>query len=144
MNLLRGAFRVLQVVNASYSISTANSTSTFADTGLSATITPSSTSSKVLIVVHQAGCGKEGSNTWCQLRLLRGATNIIDFEKFAGGNNAVTNNLVGGTGTTILDSPSTTSATTYKTQFMSGNNTSLAIVQVNDGVSSITLMEISA
>jgi len=46
-----GGGKVLQVVNATYATSTTNSTSTYADTGLSATITPSSASSKVLVLV---------------------------------------------------------------------------------------------
>jgi hypothetical protein len=84
MNDLRGAFRVLQIVNATYSTSTANATSTYADTSLTATITPSSTSSKVLVFVSQAGVGKETTNTYLRLRLMRGATAIIKFEAGAG------------------------------------------------------------
>jgi hypothetical protein len=46
-----GSGAVLQVVNATYSTYTSSSSSTFADTGLTASITPSATSSKILVIV---------------------------------------------------------------------------------------------
>ena len=49
--------KVLQVVHATYSTLVTNSTTTYTDTGLTASITPSSTSSKVLIIVNQVGLG---------------------------------------------------------------------------------------
>jgi hypothetical protein len=42
---------VLQVVNATYSTDTTNGTTTYADTGLTATITPTSATSKILVLV---------------------------------------------------------------------------------------------
>lgn len=144
MNDLRGAFRVLQVVNATYSTSTANATSTYADTGLTASITPSASSSKILILVSQAGVGKETNNTAVALRLMRGATPIATFEAYGAFDNTAGINFVGTCGTTYLDSPATTSATTYKTQLQSIQNLANAIVQGNSGTSTITLMEISA
>ena len=56
-NNLRGAFRILQVVQATYGTNVINSTNVYADTGLTATITPQSSTSKILVVVHQASCG---------------------------------------------------------------------------------------
>ena len=53
MNDLRGAFRVLQVVSSTWTTAAINSTTTYADTGLTATITPSATSSKVLVFFAQ-------------------------------------------------------------------------------------------
>jgi len=144
MNDLRGAFRVLQVVNATYSTATSNSTSTYADTGLTATITPSSTSSKILVFVNQAGCGKETNDVFLRLRLLRGASEIIKFEDGAGKSTAAQDNYVGSCSTTYLDSPNTTSATTYKTQFSANANFALVRVQFESSTSTITLMEISA
>ena len=47
-----GGGKILQVVNATYSTQTTSSSSTYADTGLSASITPSSSSSKVLVIVQ--------------------------------------------------------------------------------------------
>ena len=144
MNDLRGAFRVLQVVNETYAIQTSSSTSAYADTGLGATITPSSTSSKVLVIVNQAGCLKEQNNTYLNLKLLRGATDICLFEQYGGFTNSGATSSFGSCSTSYLDSPATTSATTYKTQFASNNNNAAVIIQTNSSRSTITLMEISA
>jgi hypothetical protein len=68
-------------------------------------------------------------------------------ESSAGRNGSVTDNAVGSSSTTYLDSPATTSATIYKVQFSSANNNTEAIINVagNTGsTSTITLMEISA
>jgi hypothetical protein len=139
-----GGGKVLQVVNASYSTDTQNNTSTFADTGLTATITPSSATSKVLVFVSQSGVSKQGSDTNGQLRLLRGATALISFEMAFGWSQNSNSNAVAAATTTYLDSPATTSATTYKTQFCSASNSSQANVQRFGSASTITLMEIGA
>jgi len=139
-----GGGKVLQVVYGSSATDTSNATSTYADTTLSASITPSSASSKVLVLVNQVGVGKTSSDTSANLRLLRGATTIITFEKLGGTTSSSANNFIGSCSTSYLDEPATTSATTYKTQFMSSNNTSQAVVQAADGRSTIVLLEIGA
>jgi hypothetical protein len=146
MNNLRGAFRVLQVVSANFSTQTSNSTSTYADTGLTATITPSSTSSKILVLVNQAGIVKDGATTTSciDLRLLRGATTISSFAISVGLTNAAGPNYVGNSSSMYLDSPATTSATTYKTQFRNQQNVFAVGVQVGSSESNIVLLEISA
>jgi hypothetical protein len=150
MNDLRGAFRILQVVQATYSTQVSSSTTTLVDTGLTATITPQSTSSKVLVIVHQAGIEKTSNNLNSAVRiaLLRGATNIstpVDGACYT--NTAITLNI-GSQHFTFLDSPNTISATTYKTQFCNiGIATAAVKVQSTFGLtpeSTITLMEISA
>ena len=143
-NALRGAFRVLQVVNATTSSRVNTATTTYVTTGLTATITPSSADSKILILVSQAGCGKEGADTQLSLKLYRGASSILTFENYACSNGAATNNYIGGCSTTYLDSPATTSATTYTTYQNSLANLSLTSTQANSATSTITLMEISA
>lgn len=145
MNDLRGAFRVLQVVYGSTSTQVINSTNTYADTGLSASITPSSTSNKILVIFQQNGCGKEAGNASSEvsIQLLRASTNIGTFTGAA--NNTSSVNYIGTIGATVLDSPATTSAITYKTQFMNPANASNVRVQVsNSSLSTIILMEISA
>ena len=134
---------VLQVVNATYSTSTTSSSSTYADTGLSATITPSSISSKILIVVQQSGVAKVTNSTGVNLKLLRNTTDLIAFEKSAGQQYSTAWNIIGGSGATYLDSPSTTSSVTYKTQFASSGNNAAVYVQVDSATSTITLMEIA-
>jgi len=133
---------VIQVVNATYSVETSNSTSTYADTGLTATITPTSASSKILVFACQVGLAKS-NNEGVRLRLLRGATTIVQMETSAAFTNTTTTNRVGGSSTTFLDSPATTSATTYKTTFASSDNAASAQVQSGNTTSTITLMEIA-
>jgi hypothetical protein len=145
-NDLRGAFRILQVVQGTHSTLATNSTSTFADTGLTATITPQSTSSKILVLVNQASCAKTAGNTQSHfyMQLLRGATSISIFEGSAGYTNTSSDNYIGTISTVFLDSPATTSATTYKTQFRNNVNAASVTCQVNGVTSTITLLEVSA
>jgi hypothetical protein len=143
-----GAGKILQVVNATYSTETGSSSSTFADTGLTVTITPTSSSSKILVLVNQAGCWKVTNNTYLFLRLLRGSTSIVDFERLAGYTNSTAANAIGSCSLSYLDSPATTSATIYKTQFASGQNSTTVYVQTAtasiSSASTITLMEVAA
>ena len=77
------------------------------------------------------------------LKLLRGATDIVQLcnnDVYTGSAIAL---RVAGVGTTYLDSPATTSATTYKTQFYAFNSIT-AYVQQTASRSTITLMEIAA
>ena len=146
MNNLRGAFRVLQVVTANYAVQTLNSTVTYADTGLTATITPTSTSSKVAVIIQQSGVAKLAGNigSCCRLQLLRGASNLGVFQVDAGYTGTSVDNYIGGCGFTYLDSPGSVAALTYKTQFANAVAASAAIVQNSSSISSITLLEISA
>ena len=140
---------VLQVVNATYGTSTSTSSSTFSDTGLTATITPTSSTSKILVLVGHNGCRKESSNTTLQVRLLRSGTKITGIEDNGGRTGDTSINEFGGVFITYLDSPATTSATVYKTQFASTNNTGTVYVSdyaatSGDSAGTITLMEIAA
>jgi len=140
-----GGGKVLQVVQTVSTTSTSNSTSTYADaTGLSVSITPSSATSKVLIMVrHQIFISNANADNSLNLRLYRGATNIHYYGTELG--------LVASTvkkqleaSTVYLDSPATTSATTYKVMF--ANYINGASVAINDPSSqmTITAMEIGA
>jgi hypothetical protein len=146
MNDLRGAFRVLQVVYGTTSTQVTNNTSTYADTLLTATITPQSSSSKVLAMVSQNGCFKTSGDAENRvaLRLLRGGTTIgqIASNLFLYTGTALS--MGGAASISVLDTPATTSATVYKTQFMNPQNTAAALVQENSAQSTLILMEISA
>lgn len=146
LDRLNRAGNVLQVVNATYGTQVTNSTNVYADTGLAATITPTSASSKILVLVNQVGCYKDTSDTQLWLRLLRGASQILIFENYAGQNGTVNAFGAGSCSACYLDSPATTSATTYKTQLASGANTARVGVQIASAghTSTITLMEIAA
>ena len=144
MDDLRGAFRILQVVYGGTTTEVSNSTSTFTDTGLTATITPQATSSKVLVMIAQQAF-KDNSNAEnrLEIRTFRGATQIAS----TGGLFLYTS-TVDFMQTTyslcLLDTPATTSATTYKTQFMNPNNTATVRVQIGSSLSTMILMEVSA
>lgn len=136
------AGQVLQVVNATTTATTTNNTNTPADTGLSATITPKFATSKILVLVNQNGVEKNTNNTYALLRLVRNGTLVVAYE------NQLNYNGVGTTGSSsssisYLDSPASTSALTYKTQFSSGSNNAQIIVQASSSTSTITLMEIA-
>jgi len=135
---------VLQVVNATYSTDVSTTTTTFVDTGLTATITPTSATSKILVLVDHADVYKRLGNTGCGQRLLKGASVLTTISKYAADNNSTTYGMVGGCGINYLDSPATTSPTTYKTQINSTQNVSQAGINYNDSTSTITLMEIAA
>jgi len=144
-NDLRGAFRVLQVVTGTTSTAVSNSTTTLADTGLTATITPSSTSSKILVFVAHNNNAKSNGTTQnsLNLSLFRDASNIKTLT-----------NALGFTDTTLtsifsanaihFDSPASVTALVYKTQFSNFQAAASVTVQAQSMPSSIILMEISA
>jgi hypothetical protein len=127
---------VIQVVSATYGVQTEFSTASYVDTGLTATITPSSASSSILVLVSQSSIWRISGSGYAELRLVRDATALARFA----GEFTVVNGAAAPVA--FLDSPNTTSATTYKTQiFVSAPSFQL---QRNSGISSITLLEIAA
>lgn len=140
------AGKVLQVVSATYNTSTSTSTDTYVDTGLTATITPKFSTSKILILITQNGLAKGTSNAsnCIGLRLHKGATNLGLFSIFTGYTNSTADNVIGSASFNYLDSPATTSATTYNTKFSSSLNSGAVTVQNNSATSNIVLMEIAA
>jgi hypothetical protein len=138
---------VLQVVNATTSTPVTTATTTYVDTGLTASITPTSSSSKILVLIAQNGVSKLTNNTGVNMRLLRGATSIVSMTDIVAFTGTSTDNRGQSISLCYLDSPATTSSTTYKTQFMSYNNNATVIMQdggTSISTSTITLMEIAA
>jgi hypothetical protein len=135
---------VLQVVQGTTSTEVSSSTSTYIDTGLTASITPSSSSSKILVLVSQNGIQKRTTDTYMGLQLQRGGSSIAQIATGAAGTGTTAINDVGTVAIDYLDSPATTSSTTYKTQFRSTANSAICFVQKDSVVSTITLMEIAA
>ena len=140
---------VLQVVGASYSTQTSSTSATFADTGLSATITPKFSTSKILVLVNHNGNLLIGANNGIGWKLLRGSTQITFVDALSPFNAGASNMGSGACNVNYLDSPATTSATTYKTQFNNVNATGTVATQYNYGsgtqaTSYITLLEIAA
>ena len=139
-----GGGKVLQVVNATQSTAASTASASFSDTGLSATITPTSATSKILVLVDQSGCKKGNSDTDMTLKLVRGATDILTIVNQAGGTDGGSTINYGSVSACYLDAPATTSATTYKTTFNSRQASSFTQVQTASSNSTITLLEIGA
>jgi len=140
MNDLRGAFRILQVVSASNATLGSSTSATYVDTGVTANITPQSSSSLILVVWSQ-DCFNSGSGTGVNVRLVKNSTVLDTIIDMVFGSNS--SNLAHGTAT-FLDSPATTSTLTYKTQFARSAGAGIAYVQPNNNRSSIILFEVSA
>jgi len=133
---------VLQVVGASTTSQTSTTGSTLITTGLTASITPTSSSNKVLILVN-INC-RFTSSSWMGLNLYRGGSSITYWTSGLGFS------ISGSTQTqefaaNYLDSPATTSSTTYTVYYCNNNSpTGTVTVHQDSTVSSITLMEIAA
>jgi len=139
-----GGGKVLQVVMGTYTTSTSTTSGSYADTGITASITPSSASSKVLVLVSQNGYGKANNgDAKIRTRLLRGATSIAQISSEAGYMSSSSAIQLATLGVSYLDEPATTSSTTYKTQWSSSNGTAI-YGQNGSEVSSIILLEIGA
>jgi hypothetical protein len=141
-----GGGKVLQVVNATYATGATTSSASFADTGLTANITPTSATSNVLVLVTHSGVGASGNGVQGRTRLNRGGTTITSLDSFTAYGTSTGEFYVGSLAINYLDSPATTSATTYKTQFATGAGT--FNLQTGSGgntsTSTITLIEIGA
>ena len=144
MNDLRGAFRILQVVFASTATQVTSASTTAVDTTLTASITPQSTSSKVLVCIQQNGLLKLTNDTSMSLNLYKGASLLANMGQQVGVTGSGATNGVGGAGLMWLDSPATAASVTYKTSFFSVNNSATVAVQHAGATSTIVLMEVSA
>ena len=143
-NLQMPAGHIVQVVSATYSTEVQTTSQSYSDTGLTATITPTSSSNKVLVIVNQNGLEKDNNDIRFEVKLMRGSSNILIFAGDQTGNTSSALRIdIGGTGGTILDSPSTTSATVYKTRFRNVNSSGTISVNNGSAVSTLTLMEVA-
>jgi hypothetical protein len=142
--------KVLQVVSVKYSTQVGTtSVNTFIDTGLEATITPSSASSEIMIftVCKYINTNSADQNGMVAFQLIRGATVI--FKPFNPNNSEGVGPQAREVSTlSYIDSPSTTSATTYKLQglqkdYISSGGRGLYF-QTDGADSSMILMEIGA
>ncbi len=132
---------VLQIVESANDTTLRSSTTTtFGDTGLTLTITPKSVSSKILCI-YNLQLFSSGGATGVGIRLVRGATTVVtDIDNAYG--------TAGGVGVVAeffyLDSPATTSATTYKIQFNRNQGANIAYTNASGaGVCRMLAMEIS-
>ena len=142
-----GGGKVLQVVQFTTTTGASNTTTTLADTGLAATITPSSATSKVLIMVAMdigyvpGGAPGSAADRGVKAAFFRGATNIKDIMSQMWRNINVEDANVA---MNYIDSPATTSATTYKVQWALGVTPGTTYFNANSGFGTMILMEIGA
>jgi hypothetical protein len=133
---------VLQVVQGTTSTMVSSTSTTYADTGLSATITPKFTSSKVLVLINQhVFKGSGATENAANLRILRDATQVFQAVSLLRTATLVEINTY--QSLQILDSPNTTSAVTYKTTIANNTAANQVQAQYNSNPSYITLMEIA-
>ena len=146
MNDLRGAFRILQVVQATYGTAETTTSATYVDTSLTATITPSSTTSKILVLCNvnfQQKSGGSGTSTGSAYHAIeRGGSQIYEHPTgFVFHTTSFESRLANTCTLSYLDSPATTSATTYTLQ----HKTSKTLVTFDgDNVATLILLEVSA
>jgi hypothetical protein len=138
-----GGGKILQVVQGTTSSQVNVSTTTFADTGLSVSITPSSTSSRIMIIATHSGTGKDSSDTGASINIMRNSTQLFVFSELHGLTSSSATNIANCT-VTYVDSPATTSAITYKTQIRSIYGTTKAFTGAGAATSVIIAMEIGA
>ena len=135
---------VLQVVQGSTSTSMSTTSSSFVDTNLTASITPTSSTSKILVIVNQSEVYKQGSASGgTSLQIVRNSTVLANFGLFLGYNASASVSQYFNASGAYLDSPATTSSTTYKTQIAAQNGTTSG-AQGDSSTSTITLLEIAA
>ena len=148
--------KVLQVVSVVDDTDVTVNNQTYTDTGLTANITPISTSSKVLVmVIHAVLISSGAGSSFGGIKLLRGSTDIFNPNSsnstgpFAIGNNLYSSNYLFSP-MQFLDSPNSTAQQSYKTQCRDYNTTGASYIRINypgssvTGKSVMTLMEVSA
>lgn len=145
-----GGGKVLQVVTGTLTASTSTNSTSYSDTGITASITPAAATSKILVFLNAPGAaayaGTNQTDVRGLFRLVRGATTInagtvgIYNQASASSQNHTPPYFA------YLDSPNTTSSTTYKITYRSISANIDFYIQglVTDSVASITLMEIGA
>jgi hypothetical protein len=147
-----GGGKVLQVVQATYSTQTVITSTSYTDSGLSATITPSSATSKVLILVNQNLLANRAATTFDGAVDLRRGNTSIYLQEYANGLSAAVQGAFSDIqlrtyhNATYLDSPATTSATTYKTmgKLATAANGAQLVFQQNSAIGTMILLEIGA
>lgn len=135
---------VIQVVSGFTNTEVSSANSTLITTGLTATISPLYSTSKILVMATISGVGKTSGNTSVESYLRRNSTDIATMSYIASALDAVGGTIdVGSVHTEVLDTPATTSATTYSAWFRSQQGIATAYVQRYGSRSTITLMEIA-
>jgi hypothetical protein len=132
---------VIQVVSYLYTTQTGTSSTSYVDSGITLSITPSSTSSKIFVVVTFGGFELAAARNAMYTNLVRVSTQVFQPNGFVGYPAGAVRTYPA-TSYSYLDSPSSSSATTYKVQFKVEGGSGSGTLNPNGSQSSITLMEI--
>ena len=133
---------ILQTIQGSTNTAMTTATTSYADTGLTATITPKFATSKILVRIAQH---YRYDRFGFSIKIMRGSTNVHapvnTYQIYCSDSNANNRDYLN---YEVLDSPNSTSGLTYKTQVIlnTSNPTGLQL-QGNDFFSFMTLMEIA-
>jgi hypothetical protein len=139
----QSAATVLQVVYANTGTQFTTTSSSPVDIGLSASITPKFSSSKILVLVDlNAIFVNEVASAFGYSLLYKGAVSLGQFGYIIGYTSAAITRS-GTSSFSYLDSPATTSATTYGVKGAVANGGTINYQRDNQGISTITLMEIA-
>ena len=140
-----GAAKIGQIVYGQTGTQVSSSSNSYVDTGITATITPSATSSTIQIFVGIMGLQSAGTtNARMDFQILRAGSGITTSGANMwdqSGNNTHRN---GGFAMNFKDSPSSTSSLIYKVQFKAVEGTCEVQRDGNSGFSTITLIEVLA
>jgi hypothetical protein len=139
------AGHVVQVVHGKTTSFTSITSTSPVATGITATITPTSTSSKILILASTNGIYKGSGNTFMRTKIYRNLSLAFYVQEIAAYNNATGANS-GNVMSHHLDSPSSTSALTYEIYAALNGAGTVHFNNQNAGrtmESGITLMEIA-
>jgi len=129
--------KVLQVQSSTKTTESTTTNGSYVDTGLQVNITPSSTSSKILVVIGH-GMNYTTSGTEAKFRLKRDSTQLTEYIVNLDGTGST-----GGSSIAYLDTPNTTSQVTYYDQFYRSNGSGTVYICPNNSTATITAMEIS-
>ena len=145
-----GGGGIIQMKQTVYSSSDSTTSTSFEDvTGFSVSITPTSSSSKILVVLSCRVNTSSGSNvnSRASISVFRGATHLINqfVGSFFGGTGGTDLNTYNSVNTSYLDSPATTSSITYQVKFSSDNSGCTTSISGGDNPnrSTLTVMEVS-
>ena len=137
-----GGGKVLQVIQGTTTSQASVTSTSYIPTGITATITPSSATSKVLVIWSTTWAKANTTAGGLNFKLKRTSTYITYVEGV--GYDFSTSGMRGMASQNYLDSPATTSATTYVVDFANFSGTDSNSVQINSSTGTITLMEIGA
>jgi hypothetical protein len=138
-----GSGRILQVQQATFGTQSSTSSTTYSDTGLTVTITPTAASSTIMVLFFLPIAKQANVNSKLNWKLLRGATTLSNTQV-----NYLRNDTASLFQSSIsysyYDSPATTSATTYKVQYATNSSGNGVEICTDNSQAIIQVLEIGA